>query len=118
MNFNELLNFATAAPGAAAGQGDLTTTLLGFVLPLVLMVAIFYFFLIRPEKKRNKQAQEMLANIQVGDEVITTGGIIGRVLAVKEDTILMETGSDRTKIRILKSAIAKNNTLHDVVSEK
>lgn len=117
MDFSSLLKFAVSGTGTA-GQGDMMSTLVGFILPLVLMVAIFYFFLIRPEKKRTKQTQMMLSNIQVGDEIITTGGIIGRVLAVKEDTVLMETGSDRTKIRILKSAIAKNNTLHDDVAEK
>ena len=59
----------------------------------------------------------MLENIQVADEIITNGGIIGRVLSVKEDTILIETGSDRTKIRILKSAVAKNNTVHEIPAE-
>ena len=59
----------------------------------------------------------MLNNIQVADEVITTGGIIGRVLSVKEDTVLIETGSDRTKIRVVKTAIAKNNTAHEAAEE-
>ena len=80
-------------------------------LPLVLMIGIFYFLILRPEKKRNKEMQQMLNNIQVADEVVTSGGIIGRVLSVKEDTVLIETGSDRTKIRVLKSAIARNNKL-------
>ena len=77
------------------------------------MVVIFYFLIIRPERKRSKEMQNMLNNIQVADEVVTNGGIIGRVLSVKEDTILIETGSDRTKIRVLKTAIAKNNTVHE-----
>ena len=74
--------------------------------------------IIRPEKKRNKEMQNMLNSIQVADEVITNGGIIGRVLSVKEDTVLIETGSDRTKIRVLKSAIAKNNTVHEAPAEE
>jgi len=69
--------------------------------------------ILRPEKKRTKQMNDMLDNLQVADEVVTTGGIIGRVVSIKEDTVLLETGSDRTKIRILKSSIAKNNTVHD-----
>lgn len=110
MNISELLTTATGAgAGADAGWGSLLT----LILPLGLMVLFFYFFLIRPEKKRNKEMQDMLNNIQVADEVITNGGIIGRVVSVKEDTILMETGSDRTKIRVLKNCIAKNNTVHE-----
>ena len=102
--------------GTGAMAGD-WTSILTLIIPLGLMVLFFYFFIIRPEKKRNKEMQDMLNNIQVADEVITNGGIIGRVLSVKEDTVLIETGSDRTKIRVLKSAIAKNNTMHETVSE-
>ena len=87
--------------------------MLTLIIPIALMILIFYFLIIRPEKKRNKEMQDMLNNIQVADEVITTGGIIGRVISVKEDTVLIETGSDRTKIRVVKSAIAKNNTVHE-----
>lgn len=92
-------------------------SLISLVVSIVLFIGIFYFLIIRPEKKRNKQMQEMLNNIQVADEVITNGGIIGRVLSVKEDTVLIETGSDRTKIRVVKSAIAKNNTVHEAAPE-
>lgn len=114
MNFSELLTAATGGTtDPTGGMGSLLT----LIIPLGLMVLFFYFFLIRPEKKRNKEMQQMLDNIQVADEVITNGGIIGRVLSVKEDTILMETGSDRTKIRVLKSCIAKNNTVHEVPAE-
>ncbi|MCL2086650.1 MAG: preprotein translocase subunit YajC [Oscillospiraceae bacterium] len=91
-------------------MGDALFTL---ILPFGIMILVFYFLLIRPEKKRAKRAKEMLDNIQVADEIVTTGGIIGRVISVKEDTILLETGSDRTKIRILKNAVAENRTVHD-----
>ncbi len=100
-----------AAAGAAAGAQ--VGSILMMILPLALMIGIFYFLILRPEKKRNKEMQQMLNNIQVADEVVTNGGIIGRVLSVKEDTVLIETGSDRTKIRVLKSAIARNNTQHE-----
>ena len=88
-------------------------SLLTMLIPLAAMILIFYFLIIRPEKKRAKKMKEMLANLEVADEVVTTGGIIGRVLSVKEDTVLIETGSDRTKIRVLKGAIAENRTVHD-----
>lgn len=102
---------ATAADSTETGSSSL---LLTFV-PLVLMLVVFYFLLIRPEKKRAKKMKEMLDNLQVADEVVTTGGIIGRVLSVKDDTVLIETGGDRTRIRILRSSIAENRTTHDDV---
>lgn len=115
MNSTLALISQTAAAGTqnAGGVGSMLTML----IPLALIVVFFYFFIIRPEKKRTKEMQNMLDSIQVADEVITNGGIIGRVLSVKEDTVLIETGSDRTKIRVLKSAIAKNNTVHEMPAE-
>ena len=113
MNISAIFTAAAAASAAAAGGGATAASLLSMIIPLGLMVVFFYFFLIRPEKKRNKEMQDMLNNLQVADEVITNGGIIGRVLSVKEDTVLIETGSDRTKIRVLKGAIAENRTVHD-----
>ncbi len=112
MNSYWILSAASGTPAnnGNPGVGGLIT----MVLPLALLVLFFYFFMIRPEKKRSKEMQDMLNNIQVADEVVTNGGIIGRVLSVKEDTVLIETGSDRTKIRVLKNAIAKNNTVHEM----
>ena len=101
---------------ATAQEGNMLLTLATTILPLALMVLIFYFLLIRPEKKRSKKMKEMLDNLQVADEVVTTGGIIGRVLSVKEDTVLIETGSDRTRLRVLRTSIAENRTVHDDVS--
>lgn len=115
MNFLNLIS-SSADAAAAAAAGSQWASILMMVLPLVLMIGIFYFLILRPEKKRNKEMQEMLNNIEVADEVVTNGGIIGRVLSVKEDTILIETGSDRTKIRVLKSAIARNNTHHEAAT--
>lgn len=114
MNFLQLLTAATA-DSAATGGGDMVSMLLTMVLPVVGMIAIFYFLIIRPEKKRAQKEKNMRESLQVADEVVTTGGIVGRVLSVQEDTILLETGSDRTKIRILKTSIAENRTTHDDV---
>ena len=72
-----------------------------------------YFILIRPQRKRDKEMQKMRNNLQVGDEVTTSGGIIGRVVSLREDTVVIETGSDRSKIRIKRWAIQSNETLHD-----
>ena len=109
------LRLLVETPTTTAEGGSLAATLLTTALPLVLMIAIFYFLLIRPEKKRSKKMKEMLDNLQVADEEVTTGGIIGRVLSVKEDTVLIETGSDRTRLRVLRSSIAENRTVHDEV---
>lgn len=116
---NILSLMAEAADEAeAVQQPSALASVLSLLLPLAVMVLIFWLFIIRPEKKRNKEMQNMLDNIQVADEVVTTGGIIGRVLSVQSDTILIETGSDRTKIRVVKSAIARNNTEHEAAEVK
>lgn len=113
-----LLTFlAEAATTDTEAAGGGLMSILTMILPLGLMVLIFYFLIIRPEKKRTKETEAMLNSIQVADEVITNGGIIGRVLSVQKDTVLIETGSDRTKIRVVRSAIAKNNTQHEAMEQ-
>ncbi|MCH5324465.1 MAG: preprotein translocase subunit YajC [Eubacterium sp.] len=110
----DLITILSSGQTATGAAGDASpASMLVMLIPLVLMIVIFYFLIIRPEKKRSKQMKQMLDNLEVADEVVTAGGIIGRVLSVKEDTVLIETGSDRTKIRILKSSIAENRTVHD-----
>lgn len=110
-----LITMTSAADTAAAGG---TLGILSMLVPLALMVLIFWFLIIRPEKKRSKEMQAMLNSLQVADEVVTNGGIIGLVVSVSKDTVLIETGSDRTKIRVLKSAIAKCNTEHEAPAEE
>lgn len=83
------------------------------LLPMILIFVVFYFILIRPQKKREKEAQQMRNSLQVGDEVTTMGGIVGRVVSLREDTVVIETGSDRAKIRIKRWAVQSNETLHD-----
>ena len=72
---------------------------------LVVMVVDFYFVMIRPQKKQEKQIAEMRDSLAVGDEVVTIGGIIGTVLIIKDDKIMIETGNDRTKLTILRSSV-------------
>lgn len=79
---------------------------LTMILPLVLIIAVFYFFMIRPENKKKKQAAEMRNNLKVGDVITTIGGIIGTVCAVKDETIVIETGADRVRIEFAKWAIS------------
>ena len=78
------------------------------MLPIILIVVLFvvmYFFTIRPQKKQEKMINDMRNNLQVGDEITTIGGIIGKIISIREETVLIETGHDRTKIRILRSAV-------------
>ena len=96
MNTWLFLNEATPANGA------------GSWLSIGLMVLLFvgmYFLLIRPQKKQEKQANEMRNNLEVGDEITTIGGIIGAVVSIKDETLVIETTRERTKIRILRSAV-------------
>ena len=104
-----LLMTLTANNTTGSTGADLLITF----LPLVLVLVIFYFFLIRPQKKKEKKDADMRKNLQVGDEVVTVGGVVGIVFSVKEDTVVVETGGDRSKIRVKKWAIAQNLTIHE-----
>lgn len=94
----------------AAGQPDTMAQTVGMLLPMVLIFVVFYFMLIRPQKKRDKEIQKMRETIEVGDEIITAGGIVGRLVSIKDDTIVIETAGDRSKIRLARWAIQQNNT--------
>ena len=74
---------------------------------LVLLFGAMYFFMIRPQKKQEKETANMRNNLQVGDEITTIGGIIGMIVSIKEETLVLETSHDRTHIRILKSAVSR-----------
>ena len=105
------LTFITSfsADGSLAGSFSAYSS----IIMLVLVVAFFYFLILRPQKKQEKKEQEMRNSLEVGDEVITNGGIVGIIFSIKDDTVVIETGSDRSKIRVMKWAIARNNTVHD-----
>jgi len=86
------------------GTGTTGSSIMSIGLIVVMFVAL-YFFMIRPQKKQERQVNEMRNNLQVGDEITTIGGIIGKIVSIKEETVMIETGHDRTKIRILKTAV-------------
>ncbi len=88
--------------------------ILSTVLPFVLMIALLYLLMIRPQRKQQKQLSEMRNNLEVGDEVTTIGGIIGRVCLVKEDDIVIETSADKTKIKLAKWGISTKVNREDV----
>ena len=96
-----MLNFLTAAaPGGMASP----------LIMMVLMFAIFYFMLIRPENKRKKEAEQMRSSVRNGDKIVTIGGIVGTVVNVKENRVVIETGADQVRIELEKWAISSNET--------
>ena len=97
-------SLALLAAGAAGGGG-----LIG-MLPLLLLVPVMYFVMIRPQQKRQKQWQEMLGGIKTGDRVTTAGGIRGVILSIKDDAIIIRVAPDNIKIEVAKSAIASVTT--------
>ena len=103
--------YATAA-GSAATTGGMGST----VLMIVLMIAIFYFLMIRPENKRKKQAEEMRSSLKKGDWLTTIGGVYGRVVAITDRTVVIETSEDRVRVEFLKSAIGQVGTLDEQAS--
>ena len=87
-----------------------TASMLATFIPLILIIVVFYFLLIRPQKKRDKEVQKMRENIEIADEIVTIGGIIGRIVSIKDDTIVIETAGDRSKIRLARWSIQQNIT--------
>ena len=79
------------------------------IIMLVVLIAVFYFMLIRPENKRKKEAENLRNSLAVGDEITSIGGITGTVCAVKDSTIVIETGADRVRIELTKWAVSTKN---------
>ena len=98
-----MLNFAFLLENANSGGMDIW----GTVIMIALMFVFLYFFMIRPQKKQEKEANKMRDELSVGDEITTIGGIIGKVVSIKDETLVLETTKDRTRIRILKSAVSR-----------
>ena len=92
----------------------LTTTesYISLFFTLALMLVMLYFLIYRPQKKQEKKDAAMRSSLEIGDQVTTIGGIIGRVVAIKDDTFVLETGADRVKIRFTKNAISSVEKLN------
>ena len=119
MNFDLILTRlaedAAAATDTATTDGGLLANLSG-LLPLafpILLLVLMYFLMIRPQQKKQKEEQKMRNNLRVGDELTTIGGIKGRVVSIKDDTVTIETSNDRTKIVFEKAAIGTMHTKHE-----
>lgn len=107
-------NFIVASTGTQ-GQTPTTSSYIAMFVVYGALFAALYFFLIRPNSKRKKAEAELRNNVGIGDEITTIGGIIGKIVAVKEDTdtLIIETGTDRSRLRITRWAIASKNDKTD-----
>ena len=108
MHATALAEDAAGAAGDAAGtaaEGSSAIAMISSLLPMVLIIVVFYFLLIRPQRKKDKKVKDMLAALKVNDRVTTIGGIIGKVVSIKGETFVLETTKDKTKIRFLKAAV-------------
>ena len=114
-NLFNLLDTSTPTP---SGTGEPTSggwaSILIMIVYIIGFAALIYFILIRPQRKKTKEEQKMRDSVQVGDEIITIGGLYGRIVSKKDDdSFIMESGADKNKIRIAKWSIQTNLTLHD-----
>lgn len=98
--------------GTGTAQQQSPTTM---IIMMAALFGVMYFVMIRPQKKKQKEEQTMRDNIQVGDEITTIGGIMGRVVTVKEDSLIIETGADRNKMKITRWAVSTNNTANEKI---
>ncbi len=97
---------ATGTTGVDSTASAVTT-----IIMVVAMIAVFYFLMYRPQKKQEREAAAMRDGLKVGDEITTIGGIIGKIISIKDETAVIETSGAKTKIRILKSAV-RNVDVH------
>ncbi len=110
--FMQLVTMTSSTASGTKQGGGLGDVLLS-VLPLVLVMVLMYFMLIRPQNKKRKEEEKMRSELRIGDEITTIGGIVGRVIGIKEETLIIETGADRNKMQIKKWAVGSCDTVHD-----
>ena len=108
-----MLNFLEGTVTEAPAQGGL----FGMLLPMLALLAVFYFMLIRPEQKRKKEAEQLRSNIKNGDKITTIGGIMGTVVDVKNDSFVIETSADQVRIEFAKWALSTNDSAAEAAKE-
>ena len=108
MNFNPITLDSSTQTAANGPQ-----SMILMVVWLAVIFGAMYFIMIRPQRKKQKEEKKMRDNLQVGDEIVTIGGIYGRGISLKEDTIVIESASDHSKLTIARWALQTNLTVHD-----
>lgn len=107
---NSIILMAQLTGGSSGASGTSGSSPTSMIIMMVVLVAVMYFLMIRPQKKRQKEEQEMRASLEIGDEIVTIGGIVGKVVTIRENDIVIETGSDRNKMKIERWAVNTNKT--------
>lgn len=100
---------AAGATGSADGAST-TGSLFSMLATFGVMIVLFYVLLIRPENKRKKQVNEMRAGLAVGDQITTIGGVVGKIVSIKDDVIVIETGADRVRMELARWAVSTKGT--------
>jgi len=106
---------AYAAAPATAPTGDLTTSLIGQIVPILIIGVVFYFLLIRPQQQRMKAHQSMIAGVKRGDVVVTSGGLIGKVRAVQDDELRLELAPN-VEVQVVRSTLSEVRTRGEPVA--
>ncbi|SNS25520.1 protein translocase subunit yajC [Humidesulfovibrio mexicanus] len=105
------------AMGGAAGNGGAQGNPLGAFVPLILMFAIFYFLLIRPQQKKAKQHKEMINNLKIGDRIVTNGGLYGTIVRMKDATVIVEI-ADKVQVEMLRNTVADKAEAFEKLEKK
>ncbi|MDP4133571.1 MAG: preprotein translocase subunit YajC [Bacillota bacterium] len=113
MFLNVFAEPAKTTTTAAGGYGGYTSLII-----MLAIFAVFYVILILPQKKQEKKQRAMLNALQVGDEIVTIGGIYGKIIKVTDDYLVLETSADKTKIKMSRSSVSKSLTTHDAAPEE
>lgn len=113
-----MLQFLETTDAAADSTVSAGSSMGSMLIMLVVMIAIFYFMLIRPENKRKKESENMRNSLKVGDKVTTIGGIVGVIVNIKEDKVVMETSADQVRMEIAKWGISSNDTANERAQEE
>ena len=100
---------AAGATGSADGAST-TGSLFSMIATFGVMIVLFYVLLIRPENKRKKQVNEMRAGLAVGVQITTIGGVVGKIVSIKDDVIVIETGADRVRMELARWAVSTKGT--------
>ncbi len=119
---------AETADAAAGAEGAVSASCLGslcsggmggILIIYALLFLLLYLFMIRPQKKKREAEEQMKKNIEVGDDITTIGGICGRVVSIKDDdALVIETGAEKNKIKIMRWGVLQNNTIKEVAQEE
>lgn len=113
------MNFKFLALAAKeTNTGNDPTSIIFMVLWLAVIFVAMYFIMIRPQRKKQKEEKQMRENLQIGDEIVTIGGVYGRVISLKEDTFVIESASDHSKLTFARWALQTNLTVHDDTPSK